>query len=710
MSYLVLARKYRPNLFNEMIGQDHITRTLTNAIANNRVHHAYLFSGIRGSGKTTVARILARALVCENGPTPTPCNQCEHCKAILEGRSVDVREIDGASNNSVDDIRNLREQVQYLPQSARKKIYIIDEVHMLSNSAFNALLKTLEEPPPHVTFIFATTDPQKVLGTILSRVSRLDFRRVSMEQIILHLRDVLEKEGVTATDEGLYLIASCTDGSVRDALTLLDKVLAFSSDCTQLPTEEIQTILGISDPQSTRKLVRSMLAQNASEALQVLQSVAMDSNNLQQFAVSVLQTLRDLAVVLATGETQSLIGTNESQREFLEQLSKSSNLAQVGQIFDRFSRVVDQMDRSRVPRLLLEMIVLEIVHTPAAIPISAMIERLETLSKTTPSNTPPKSSASSSPPSSPPPLSSKGRQETSSNASQSGPASLPVHTAPSPSGSQAAPSPTDFRKSEDAPANSLSVKSEFETHLWQMVQQSDRATTTSVQSPPSASNQNAVNKAPIELSHSSLETHVASSRQGLPQEQPTSNSRTLKTRSPSPSNVDPSVQDYSAGDETLLLTTKSYLSDNNSSHPPPNWTELPAFEQWEAFLNSIRSSDDLLFAVLAQSGLVQFNSSILELALPKSGIAAHQIETGTELRTRLQTGLNSYFGIQPKIIFLDRLPSVEEEIPSLRQIEAVRERKLQEDREREAREHPQIRALISSFSAKLGPVTPVSPS
>jgi DNA polymerase-3 subunit gamma/tau len=232
VAYLALARKYRPQRFADMIGQEHVTRTLQNAIKADRVHHAYLFCGVRGLGKTTAARILAKCLVCERGPTDEPCNQCNQCVAINEGRSVDVIEIDGASNNSVDDIRSLRDQVNYLPHSARRKIYIIDEVHMLTQQAFNALLKTLEEPPPHVTFMFATTDPHKVLATILSRVSRLDYRRVRVATLVPYLREILSKEGLAVEDEGLKVIARCGEGSVRDSLTLLDKVIAFASDPT----------------------------------------------------------------------------------------------------------------------------------------------------------------------------------------------------------------------------------------------------------------------------------------------------------------------------------------------------------------------------------------------------------------------------------------------------------------------------------------------
>src|SRR3954463_4056824 len=218
MSYLVLARKYRPQTFEEIVGQEHVTRTLASAIASGRVHHAFLFCGARGVGKTTAARILAKCLSCVNAPTPVPCNECDSCTEIAAGSSVDVQEIDGASNNGVDDVRTLREAVRYLPVRGKKKVYIIDEVHMLSTGAFNALLKTLEEPPPHAVFIFATTEVHKIPITILSRVQRYDFRLVSTQRIAQHLGKVLTDESIGFDPGALQVVAREAGGSVRDSL------------------------------------------------------------------------------------------------------------------------------------------------------------------------------------------------------------------------------------------------------------------------------------------------------------------------------------------------------------------------------------------------------------------------------------------------------------------------------------------------------------
>ncbi len=230
MSYLVLARKWRPQTFEDLVGQEHVSRTLGNAIASGRVHHAFLFTGARGVGKTSAARILAKALNCETGPTPTPCNLCPACLEISSGQGGDVFEIDGASNTGVDDVRELRENIRYLPSRSPYKIFIIDEVHMLSINAFNALLKTLEEPPAHAKFILATTEPHKIPITILSRCQRFDFRKISLPRVVGRLREIVDAEGIGISDAALGLVARRGEGSMRDALSTLDQVIAFCGE------------------------------------------------------------------------------------------------------------------------------------------------------------------------------------------------------------------------------------------------------------------------------------------------------------------------------------------------------------------------------------------------------------------------------------------------------------------------------------------------
>ncbi|WP_146157323.1 DNA polymerase III subunit gamma/tau, partial [Enhygromyxa salina] len=379
MAYLALARKYRPQRFADMIGQEHVTRTLENAIRTDRVHHAYLFCGVRGLGKTTAARILAKALVCEQGPTPEPCNQCAQCVGVNEGRSVDVIEIDGASNNSVDDIRSLRDQVNYLPQSARRKIYIIDEVHMLTQQAFNALLKTLEEPPPHVTFMFATTDPHKVIPTILSRVSRLDYRRVRAATLVPYLQQILTQEQFSVEPEGLTVIARCGDGSVRDSLTLLDKVIAFAQDPTQIKTDEVLAVLGQAGRFSIAQLLQAVLDRDAAQVLARFEALTAVGSDLMQLAVAILQHLRDLTVVRLTGSRAALLDMSDDLYDQLVAQAQAVEPSVIAQHFDRFARVVDNLENSRVPRLVIEMGLLELCNAEPLIPLGDLVARLDAL-------------------------------------------------------------------------------------------------------------------------------------------------------------------------------------------------------------------------------------------------------------------------------------------------------------------------------------------
>ena len=271
MSYLVLARKYRPQTFDQVIEQAHITRTLTNAISSGRVAHAILFSGPRGTGKTTVARILAKAMNCNEGPTPEPCNVCRSCNEITAGHAIDVFEIDGASNNSVDQIRELRGNIKYMPAHSPNKIYIIDEVHMLSSAAFNALLKTLEEPPSHVMFMFATTEPHKIPITILSRCQRYDFRRISLDSISTYMASLCRQEGFEVAEESLGLIAREAGGSMRDALSLLDQIMTGTQGL--MTHEQVLDILGVIDRKILFDLSDSILKADIHAVLDLLDDI-----------------------------------------------------------------------------------------------------------------------------------------------------------------------------------------------------------------------------------------------------------------------------------------------------------------------------------------------------------------------------------------------------------------------------------------------------
>jgi DNA polymerase-3 subunit gamma/tau len=354
MDYQVSARKYRPGTFDDVIGQPHVVQTLVNSITTKRIAQAYLFSGTRGVGKTTVARILAKALNCERGPTGSPCAICTNCLEIAQGTSVDVTEIDGASNTSVDDVREIRENVKFAPFRGRYRVYIIDEVHMLSNSAFNALLKTLEEPPPHVVFIFATTEIHKIPVTILSRCQHYNFRRIARTEIIERLRHVAEQDGITVEDRSLTALARASEGSMRDGLSLLDQAVAFGGKT--IVHADLEALLGTVPQELLRAMIQSIISQDSAAALRVVARLLDQGHDLRAYCAELVEHLRNMLVVSVTSpqEWPALI---EASSEDLAQLSADNGSLtpeQLQQIFGLFTQTEDGLRLSAHPRFVLE--------------------------------------------------------------------------------------------------------------------------------------------------------------------------------------------------------------------------------------------------------------------------------------------------------------------------------------------------------------------
>ena len=379
MSYLVLARKYRPQTFEQVVKQDHVTRTLANAISADRVAHAILFSGPRGTGKTTVARILAKAMNCKEGPVRIPCNECRSCREITIGSAVDVFEIDGASNNSVDQIRELRENVKYMPAHSLYKIYIIDEVHMLSIAAFNALLKTLEEPPPHVMFIFATTEPRKIPITILSRCQRHDFRRIDVESISKHIKEICAKEGVEIAVESLGLIAREAGGSMRDGLSLLDQVMS----CTKgtITHEQMIDILGVIDREILFNLSKAILGADIPEVLDILDEIYSAGHDMKKLYADLIEHFRNLLVVKMVKKTDKLVDIPSHEIDLMIDQVKEVPATFLNQLFELLFREEISILNSTQPKLAIEMVFIKMFQIKPALPIDVLIEKLDNLRK-----------------------------------------------------------------------------------------------------------------------------------------------------------------------------------------------------------------------------------------------------------------------------------------------------------------------------------------
>ncbi|MCX7984535.1 MAG: DNA polymerase III subunit gamma/tau [Bacteroidetes bacterium] len=378
MSYQVLARKYRPMIFNEIVGQEHVTNTLRNALATKRVAHAYLFSGTRGCGKTTTARILARALNCESPIHNNPDNTCSTCIEIIEGRSLDVIEIDGASNRGVEEIRNLRESVRYTPVRGKYKVYIIDEVHMLTKEAFNALLKTLEEPPSHVVFIFATTEVHKMPMTILSRCQRFDFRRISVKEIVGNLKTIAEAEQLTVEEEALQIIARRADGSLRDAQSILEQVRSF---CGQAITaRELLSAFHVVDQELYFQFTNHCKTKNTAGVLMLIDDVLKSGYDIREFTIGLLEHLRNLLVVQTTGTTTLLEVSDEYAQRYRNEAKEFSETDLL-----RYIKLATELEQSlrwaSQPRYCLEAALLRMVTMAKSVELKGLIDLIVDLKK-----------------------------------------------------------------------------------------------------------------------------------------------------------------------------------------------------------------------------------------------------------------------------------------------------------------------------------------
>src|SRR5216684_604960 len=371
MSYQVIARKWRPQTFEDLVGQQHVTETLKNAIKNDRVAHAYIFSGVRGVGKTTAARILAKALNCVKGPTPKPCGECGSCKEIAAGTSLDVIEIDAASNRGIDQIRELREMVRYAPASARSKVVILDEAHMLTGEASNALLKTLEEPPDRVIFVMATTEPENLVDTIRSRSQHFHFRALTFAEITGRLEEIAQKENLKIEPGAIAVIARMAEGSLRDALSLLEQARAYCGDT--IPDKEVRELLGVVPDDVLDELVGAIAEGSADRALALVHAFQKEGRNLQHFCREAIRHMRNLLIARTCGADSDLIAATPDQRPALAKAAELFSEEDLTRFFQILLQTDDDLRRKPDPRVHLEMGLLRLINASRLAPLEELL-------------------------------------------------------------------------------------------------------------------------------------------------------------------------------------------------------------------------------------------------------------------------------------------------------------------------------------------------
>ncbi len=376
--YLVLARKWRPQTFDDVVGQEHITRTIQNAIASRRIGHAFLFIGSRGVGKTTTARILAKALNCQStdGPTPTPCGECDNCRTIAAGNSIDVIEIDGASNNTIEDVRQIRENIRLVPSRSRYKVYVIDEVHQLSSAAFNALLKTLEEPPEHAVFILATTEAGKIPATIISRCQRYDFRRIGQEPLMALLRRIASAEKVSVSEEALYAVARAADGGVRDAQSIFEQVISYCGE--EVTFKDVFDVLGLVDWSVLHVLCDAILEKNAGRLLELIDDITARGKDLSAFVQDILQYFRNL-LVCKTADARKLLALPEAELSEMQNRANAFSLMDLIRLVEQFAELAKDFDSQIAQRIALEALLIRISKVSVEVSLDALLEKIAAL-------------------------------------------------------------------------------------------------------------------------------------------------------------------------------------------------------------------------------------------------------------------------------------------------------------------------------------------
>ena len=654
MSYVVLARKYRPMTFSDLVGQGHVSQTLSNAIAQGRVAHAFLFTGVRGVGKTTSARILAKALNCRasDGPTSEPCLECSTCQEITEGRDVDVQEIDGASYNGVDEVRRLQETLPYRPNRDRFKIVIVDEVHMLSNNAWNAFLKTLEEPPPHVKFIFATTEAHKVPITILSRVQRFDFKLIPARLIANRLVEVLEQEGLQAEPSALAIIAREAAGSMRDAMSLLDQVIAWGSG--PLTEEGVAGVLGVASQAALHKLAQLVVEANAEAALHLLGELANQGFDVANIAKDLLALFRDIVVAATCKDPGDLLDMPDEERDAVRALA-GHHLEDLLRVHQGFSHHFDDVVRSVQPRAALEMSLIRLCHRPPQVPVDDLIERLIKLEKrlyssgAKPTQREPTGIAAKPP---------KGKVRAPRNRSPS---------------EQDSTTSTEEQDSEPEPASPRAPLSPSRGAV-----------------PPVSNN----SQPPAHSTNSRLPTlsQVGTAQSGANTPRDGTSRATRASSAP----VEPEKLNIACQGAVPQQIASQNTPANPAAKTP--FRELSRVERWRAIVDQLRSEDPKLGAFLDHAGVITVNEQVVHVSYEQDSVF-RSVTTEAGLHEALRLAAGRLFGSQPEI----HLQCTNAEKPGDTVFAADKQARLERHRKQEeaARNHPVVRDAVEILGARL---------
>jgi DNA polymerase-3 subunit gamma/tau len=656
MSYVVLARKWRPQSFEDLVGQGHVSRTIANAIAQNRVAHAFLFTGVRGVGKTTSARILAKALNCVNGPTATPCQKCPQCQEITIGSDVDVQEIDGASYNGVDEVRRLQETLPYRPQRDRFKIFIVDEVHMLSNAAWNAFLKTLEEPPPHVKFIFATTEVHKVPVTILSRCQRYDFKLISAKDISDRIRFVLDQEKIEADDAALKIVAREAAGSARDAMSLLDQVLArIDVRSERLSAEGVAAVLGVAAHTILHRLAEAVVTGDAGEAVRIVGELAGQGYDIPHTARDFLAHLRDLVIAKVADDPTRLLDLADEELADVKALAAKSDVDDLTRLHQGFSKSFDDIARSGQPRASFEMALVRLSRRPPLLPVDELLRRLAELERrigggggpapggggSAPRGAPPGGGA---PPARPPTRPGASFEAPPQPAAQAAPAPAPERPAPAPERPVSTPAP------RTAPRNNDFAPPPFAER--------PRAAGGDTFAPPSS---------------------------------PPRSSSPPPSFGPPPSFSPPA----SARPGSTVSGPPPSAAPVSTSIIQPAPPELTAFRE---VLAHVRAKRPALASVLEHAAILRFDPDRVELGYETGSFLVGQA-TDPAARELLLGGLKAHFGRTPDLTFETIAPRSGQVTVAMVD---TQERKLKLDAARRAvAEHPLVAAAIELLGAEL---------